>query len=82
MLTVLFILLSLINLNNTRNLPEDNVVWILAHKWRDFDTTINLLSYKEHPIILLNEYYKKGYQIVGHSITKDYDYSWTLEKLK
>lgn len=71
MLVILFFtLICLININNSQNLPEDNVVWILAHKWRNFDTTVNLVSYKEHPIILLNQYYKKGYQIVGHSINK------------
>lgn len=78
---LLFVLLLSIY---TRELPTDEVIWIVAnnHPLHGFLTTINHQLFKEHPVGLLNEYYAQNYRIVGHSISKDHHYSWTLHKMK
>lgn len=80
---LLFLFLFYIHSIYAEELPEDGVVWILSNHRRDgFYTTVNYCLFKTHPVGILNEYNNKGYIIVGHSITKDKHYSWTLHKPK
>ena len=80
---LVFIVITGEYVRELRELPNDNVVWVLAHDggWRTgWKTQVNYDNFPEHPVSLLNEYDSKGYTIIGHSITKNQHYSWTLYK--